>query len=121
MSWSPITKIELCNLINDSLNRMTVSQKNLWESIKIDPEKWQEPYYGKEGGGFWAVAIIGKTVVWYNDIEEGFNRSKYDKPGTFPEYWCEQDDLEKTIQIILNEIKEGRTSAKKRGAPGPLE
>ena len=29
-------------------------------------------------GVFWVVGLIGRTVIWYNDIEEGFNRSAFD-------------------------------------------
>ena len=24
-------------------------------------------------GGFWVVAIVGRNVIWYNDVEEGFD------------------------------------------------
>ncbi len=64
----------------------------------------------KLGGGFWVVAIIGNTVVWFNDIEDGFNRSEYTDYKKINDYWCNQDELEWTIQHILNEIKEGNPS-----------
>lgn len=34
-----------------------------WEYIKIAPEKWQEKMMGNQGGGFWVVAILGKSVA----------------------------------------------------------
>ena len=74
--------------------------------VNINPEKWQEETYGKEGGGFWVVAIVGNNVVWYNDIEDGFNRSKFKKYGKIDGYWCNQDQLERTIQNIINAIKD---------------
>ena len=51
----------------------------LWEVIKITPQKWSEKSYGKVGGGFWVVALVGCSAIWYNDIEDGFNRSPFSK------------------------------------------
>jgi len=44
------------------------------------------------------------TVNWYNDIEEGFNRSGYSTYGTIDDYWCNQDELELTAQYLMNAI-----------------
>ena len=38
---------------------------------------WASHPYGDLGGGFWVVALLGETVVWFNDIEDGFNRSHF--------------------------------------------
>jgi len=120
MNWEPLSETEVWDEINSSYERMSLEEKNLWEAIKIIPEKWQEISYGKEGGGFWVVALIGSTVVWYNDIEEGFNRSKYHQYGIIDEYWCNQDNLEWAVQHIINEIKEGYPSGGKAGPPEPI-
>lgn len=81
MKWEPISEEEIWDEINAAWKRMSVAQRNLWETIQIDPEKWQQHPEGDEGDGFWVVAILGRTVVWYNDIEEGFNRSRYSQYG----------------------------------------
>ena len=120
MTWKPITEEEIWDEINSSFDRMTIPQRNLWESIRIYPEKWEQHPYGDEGNGFWAVAILGRTVVWYNDIEEGFNRSKYTRYGEIVNYWCNQDELEYTIQQLLNEIKDGYPSGSYAGPPEPI-
>ncbi|ASZ14769.1 hypothetical protein CK934_02150 [Chitinophaga sp. MD30] len=78
---------------------------NFWLTIKIDPAKWEEEEYGAEGNGFWVVALIGNRVIWYNDIEEGFNISTYKKYGTIAEYWCNQDKLYIAINSLWNAIK----------------
>jgi hypothetical protein len=35
-------------------------------------------------------------VLWYNDIEDGFNVSRFVQWGEIPsdEYWCSQDPLQ---------------------------
>ncbi len=81
--------------------------RRLWEAIRIDPEKWQLPPYGDTGHGFWVVALIGQSVIWYNDVEEGFNRSRYAAYGTIGDYWCNQDELEVTVGYLMNALEMG--------------
>ncbi|MGY8768461.1 MAG: hypothetical protein ACKVH8_08550 [Pirellulales bacterium] len=102
MCWEPISEAVLWDNINDAFMRMNPQQRKVWELIKITPEKWQEETYGKVGGGFWVVAIIGFSVVWYNDIEDGYNQSRYQKHGVIEEYSCHQDELEWAVQNIIN-------------------
>ena len=78
---------------------------NFWNLIKIEPQKWQEKEYGEEGGGFWVVAIFGNEVIYYNDIEEGFNVSPYEIYGHIKEYWCNQSELNWTIIGLYERIK----------------
>ena len=80
-------------------------RRRIWQIIRITLEKWQHPY-GDIGNGLWAVALLGTTVVWYNDIEDGFNRSRYTRYGSIDDYWCNQSELEWTVQY-LNAIKTG--------------
>jgi hypothetical protein len=99
---------------------MTPEQSKIWEIIKIHPQKWSEETYGKHGGGFWVVAIIGSSVLWFNDIEDGFNQSFYTESGKIAEYWCNQDRLERAVQSVINLIKDGYYSAGKSGPPQPV-
>lgn len=121
MSWEPITEVELLDMINQSYDRMTPEQRRIWETIKIEPQKWAQEPYGNKGGGFWVVAIIGNTVIWFNDIEDGFNRSCFIKPGEIDEYYCNQDKLEWQIQNVINQMKDGYDSAGYCGAGKPIK
>lgn len=99
--WTPISLVELQELIKLGIRKMTNNQLTIWNKIKVDPEKWQEEEYGKEGRGFWIVAINANEVIWYNDIEEGFNISTYSFKGKIDNYYTEQDEL----QWIINKLK----------------
>lgn len=48
-------------------------------------------------------------VAWrvrnYNDIEEGFNISKYETYGQIKEYWCNQSELNWIIIELYKRIK----------------
>jgi hypothetical protein len=107
MDWQPISEIEIWDAIIKAEGRMNAEQFRLWEAIKINPQKWSQLSYGEIGGGFWVVAIFGHSVVWYNDIEDGFNVSSYKKFGTIEEYFCNQTELEFTVQSILNLLQHG--------------
>ena len=120
-SWSPISDVDIHDLINRAWTEMTLPQRRLWEVIRIDPVKWQESTYGVMGGGFWVVAIYGSTVIWYNDIEGGFNRSAWTVAGTIDDYWCNQDKLQWVVQHVLDHVKDGMPSGKHCGPPEPID
>jgi len=106
VEWKPISEVALRDRMAQGEARMNPSQTRLWQAVRIEPEKWQQHPYGDSGGGFWVVAIVGQTVIWYNDIEEGFNRSRYSAYGTIDDYWCNHDELEITVQYLMSAIEQ---------------
>ena len=121
MEWTAQSEADLIAEINASWRRMTLPQRRFWEFIRIDPEKWPLPPYGDEGGGFWVVALVGRTVVWFNDIEDGFQRSHYSQYGHIEEYWCNEDNLEWTVQALLNALDSGHDPGPFAGPPQPFD
>ena len=83
--WTPILLNELNIEIQKTEKDLKGDIMEFWKSIKIEPEKWTEEEFGDEGGGFWAVAIFDNKVIWYNDIEDGFNISEFKKVGEINE------------------------------------
>jgi hypothetical protein len=120
MSWTPLPEEELYALFNKSWKRMNQKQRSFWEMVQIEPIKWDLHPWGDQGGGFWVVARIGKRVVWYNDIEEGFNQSPYTQEGIIGDYRCNQDDLEHTIQQFIDGYESGRFIDSHFGPPEPV-
>jgi hypothetical protein len=107
MTWEPITLEKLYDEILRAEEEMRGELLCFWKLIQIYPEKWAQESYGKEGGGFWVVAVCGRRIIWYNDIEEGFNISPYQHYGKFEEYWCNQDSLQDTVKQLLALLKFG--------------
>ena len=105
--WNPISEKALRGRVAQGEARMSASQLRLWKAIRIEPEKWQQHPYGDPGKGFWVVALIGRNVIWYNDIEEGFNRSLYTTYGQIEDYWCNEDELELTIEYLMTSLERG--------------
>ncbi len=119
MDWQPISEERILDLVNRGRNTMNPIERRFWDYISIYPEKWPLHPFGDLGGGFWAVGLIGRGVLWYNDIEDGFNRSRYSFYGTIPndEYWCNQDDLEHQIRQVMAEVATGEPVGGRSGPP----
>jgi hypothetical protein len=117
--WAPITEKEIASLIADAVAVMEPPARSLWSLIRIRPAKWRLSPWGDEGGGFWAVGILGQRVVWYNDIEEGFNISRYEHHGVISDYRCSQDELQDTMNAVLWQFETGEAGGH-FGPPEPL-
>ncbi len=104
--WRPakesaiLKDIEYCD---DILFDNSACQK-FWQYIKIKPEKWTEKTTGEPGNGFWMVAILGKSVIYYNDIEEGYNISAFTNHGEIDKYLPGQAKLHEVIDGLFCEM-----------------
>jgi hypothetical protein len=104
MTWEPITSDELDAMIEAAELDMEPPVLELWKTLRIRPAKWQLSPWGDLGGGFWVVAVIGDRCIWYNDIEDGFNISRYQAVGYILEYWCNQTELDRCIRGFLADL-----------------
>jgi hypothetical protein len=105
--WKPIEFNELYDEVLKTESELSGGLLIFWQLINIIPEKWKECEYGNEGDGFWVVAIFGKKVIWYNDIEEGFNISDYKDYGIINNYYSNQDELNWVVTRLFDLIKFG--------------
>jgi predicted esterase YcpF (UPF0227 family) len=62
------------------------------------------------------VARKGDEVIYYEDVEEGFNVSPISQEGRILEHWCSQDEL----RFALNAWIEGRGLHGRFGPAQPL-
>ncbi|VTR97780.1 hypothetical protein [Tuwongella immobilis] len=105
--WQPIGEAELRSLIAVAEGGMTPRVLAFWERVRIGPVKWALPPIGDDGGGFWVVAIVGQECLWYNDIEDGFNISRYDIFGQIADYWCNQSELQHCVAGWFERFQHG--------------
>lgn len=118
--WSPMSSDDLSDEIAASVPKMEAKERLLWDLVQIPPVKWGLHPWGDLGGGFWIVGIIGRQVIWYNDIEHGFNVSSYTHPDTIVEYLCDQTELHHVIWQLRQQIESG-TPLSSFGPPQSLE
>ncbi|MHA3772588.1 hypothetical protein ACXR0O_13715 [Verrucomicrobiota bacterium sgz303538] len=83
---------------------MTSPQRALWNLIAVKPRKWKQSPWGDDGGGFWVVALAGERCLYFNDIEDGFNWSRFSTYGTIDEYWCNQSELRHVVSALTHSI-----------------
>jgi hypothetical protein len=107
IEWAPISRAALLDRIARGESQLSPRQRRLWHAVRIEPQKWQQLPYGTPGLGFWVVGLVGQTVIWYNDIEEGFNRSRYSTFGTIDDYWANQDELAVALEYVLTALDTG--------------
>jgi hypothetical protein len=119
--WTPVPLRELLKEIDASCDCMDTRLLHLWHTIRITPQKWQLHPWGDEGEGFWVVGVIGGMAIWYNDIEEGFNRSHFTTWGRIDEYRCNQDELRHTLYHLANLLNTGVDTVINLGAPLPVQ
>ena len=117
MDWRPLTREELQRTVERELADCTDEQRAYFNIVAFEPTKWSQTPYGDEGDGFWAIAAHHNRVLWYNDIEEGFNVSAFTEWGTIPtnEYWCNQDELRFALPALMGD------HMWKAGPPEPLD
>ncbi|MGX1785720.1 hypothetical protein ACWIGM_03225 [Bosea sp. NPDC055332] len=104
MDWAPATEHFICDGIRAAEAQLSAGQLHIWRCIAIAPVKWALKPYGDLGGGFWVVAILGKSVIWYNDIEDGFNVSPYSSFGEIETYSASQFELRHILQQIIDRV-----------------
>jgi len=105
MDWRPLTHDELQSILERELAECSDEQRGYFKTVAFEPVKWSQSPYGDEGGGFWAVAAEDNRVLWYNDIEDGFNVSTPYRVERYPG------------QRIL--VQSGRAEARLAGFDGP--
>jgi hypothetical protein len=100
MSWLPISRDELTSDMAVALDAADDEVRAAWERLAIEPEKWRCSPWGDEGGGFWVVGIDGEIAIWFNDIEGGFNRSRFEQRGTLRDYGSGQGDFYEFLSTL---------------------
>jgi hypothetical protein len=91
--------------LNNAWPQMGTRPRRLWELIRITPEKWRLHSRSGASGGFWAVGIIGRDVIWYNEVERCFMRSAYQTSGIIAETSGHAGALHEVVQGLLKSIE----------------
>lgn len=105
MAWEPIDIVRLQRRMADGLQAAGEELRSFYRQTARGPEKWDLHPWGDPGGGFWVVALHEDRVLWYNDIEDGFNVSAFEREGLISrdQYWCNQDGF----QCALMRLRDG--------------
>ncbi|WP_016958004.1 hypothetical protein [Catenovulum agarivorans] len=106
-TWKPVDIKWLNNDLENQFWLLDEPQQKLWNLIKINPEKWSLSPLGDQGGGFYVVAVFGNQVLWFNDIEDGYNISNYNEYGVISDYFSNQNELHHSVNYLYSLLQDG--------------
>jgi hypothetical protein len=103
MEWRPATVDGVKEIVKRDLAECDDHQIATFRQYSIEPSLVSIVRNGIVG----SVVVVARTsneVIYWEDIEEGFNVSPIGTDGSFLEHWCNQDGL----RFALNFWIEGR-------------
>lgn len=116
-----LSEAEILDLVNAGYEALPVDLRRLFDAIRVDAERWELRPWGDAFGGFWVVAVFGKRALFYNEIEGGFNRSRWVHFGVLEDYLCNQDELSHAMVVVRRILDSGMDGSMAVGPPHPLE
>jgi len=101
MLWAPITKNELQDIIDQQLSECTHDLIAIFNEYRVPLILAPIVRYENVEGVF-VVARKNNNVLYFEDVEEGFNFSPINEEGLILEHWCNQDSLRFALQKWLS-------------------
>ncbi len=95
--WVPITEEEMLKRLNEEWNDCSDKRKAIFEKYRVPLKKHPIERNGKTEHVF-VVARKGNEVMYYEDVEEGFNISPISPDGKILEHGCNQDELKHALR-----------------------
>lgn len=92
MAWTPIAKNELEEIIDKQLSECFPEFIEIFNKYII-PLQLSPIVRYKRLEAVFIVARNQNGVLYYEDVEEGFNFSPINEDGMILEHWCNQDSL----------------------------
>jgi hypothetical protein len=100
MSWTPINKPELEQIIKVQLEELNSEESTFINRIRCQLQEAKIKRFGKIENVF-VVARTKDLIVFYDDVEEGFEVSTVDDSGVISEYGFNQF----TLQHVVNQLR----------------
>jgi hypothetical protein len=114
--WRPATIEEVSEIVARDLKDCDVEQLAAFDKYRVEPFPAPIVRYGQTESVV-VVARNGDQVIYYEDVEDGFNVSPISPDGRVLEHGCNQDEL----RFALNAWIEGRSLWGRFGPAVPLK
>lgn len=88
-SWQPITREELAILISQQLQACSPVQRAVFESLRLPFRAVRLHRLGMIES-VWVVAQLPEGLLYYEDVEEGFEVGTPGEDGVLPDQGCSQ-------------------------------
>jgi hypothetical protein len=103
VGWKPATIDDVKAILSAELKSCDAQQIEIFRRYSVEPFRAVITRYGK----IESVVVVAKKsdeVIYWEDVEEGFNISPTGPQGEVLEHWCNQDDL----AVALNRLVQPR-------------
>ena len=114
--WRPATVEEVKQIVHRDLKACDDAQLAAFEKYSVEPYLAPIVRYGCAENVV-VVARKGNEVIYWEDVEDGFNISPISAEGRVLEHWCNQDEL----AFALNAWIDGRGLGGRFGPVVPIE
>ncbi|MGB5907060.1 MULTISPECIES: hypothetical protein [Stenotrophomonas] len=99
-SWQPITREELAILISQQLRACSPVQRAAFESLRLPFRAVRLHRLGMIES-VWVVAQLPEGLLYYEDVEEGFEVGTPGEDGVLPDRGCSQLTLTHILHRML--------------------
>ena len=100
--WKPASVEEVKRIVKKDLARFDAKQRAVFQQYKVEPYTASIVRYGNPETVV-IVAQRGNEVIYWEDVEQGFNLSRITDKGLILEHWCNQDDLGLALNSWIEE------------------
>jgi len=114
--WQPATIVKVNEIVARDIKACDAEQLAAFSNYRIEPFSAPIVRHGQVENVV-VVARNGDQVIYYEDVEHGFNVSPMSPDGQILEHWCNDDEL----RFALNAWIDGRGLAGRVGPPVPLK
>src|SRR5215831_17384581 len=90
--WRPATIPEVNEIIANDLKACDAEQLAAFDQYRVEPFSAPIVRYGQTESVV-VVARKGDQVIYWEDVEDGFNVSPISHHGQVLEHWCNQHEL----------------------------
>lgn len=90
--WQPVSLAELQELVSKELQRCTQNQKEAFTLFRVPFYQVPVHRFGKRES-VWVVAKLPSALLYYEDVEEGFELGILDEDGALQDHGCHQYEL----------------------------
>ena len=100
MTWQPATVDAVKKIVEGDLADCDDEQIAVFKRYAVEPYSAPIVRYGK----LETVVVVARKpneVIYWEDVEEGFNRSPISQDGRILEHWCNQDELRSALNAWI--------------------
>ena len=102
MEWHPATIEDVREIIKTDLASCDPQQRNIFQKFFVEP--YFAPIYRYDNlEQLVVVARKEDEVMYWEDIDGGFNISPTDSTGLILEHWCNQDELKHALTFWMDD------------------